>query len=153
MWNQYFDNREARGVSYDNRDSAPRASSSTLAPRTSATDIGPVRAVPHLRVLNMQAQPMLLHDTSSNATSSWRRPYLAQTSPNRLSCRVHCTSLTSQCDVLIVHHCVNVTALLRTPKTIGDHTINILLHLNIVNVHLPIGLGPRHEAIVTHLLP
>ena len=65
-WNQYFDHREARGVSYDNRDPAPRASSSALAPRTSATDVGPVRAVPHLRVLNMQAQPMLLHDTSSN---------------------------------------------------------------------------------------
>ncbi len=65
-WNQYFDSREARGASYDNRNPAPRASSSSLAPRTSATDVGPVRVVPQLRVLSMQAQPMLLHDTSSN---------------------------------------------------------------------------------------
>ena len=41
-WSQYFDHREARGVSYDNRDPAPQASSSALAPRTSATDVGPV---------------------------------------------------------------------------------------------------------------
>ncbi len=67
-WDQYYESREARGVDYDNRDSAPRASSrpSALASRTSATDVGPVQAVPRLRVLSMQAQPMLLHDTSSN---------------------------------------------------------------------------------------
>jgi hypothetical protein len=65
-WEQYFDSREARGTSYDNRGSAPRASSAALAPPTMVNEVGPVRAVPQLRVLDMQTQPMLLHDTASN---------------------------------------------------------------------------------------
>ena len=61
-----FDDRESRGVSYGNRDAAPRASSSALAPRASASDVGFVWVVPQLRVLDLQAQSLLLHDTSSN---------------------------------------------------------------------------------------
>ncbi len=65
-WNQYFESREDRSTAYNRRNDTTQASSSALAPRTSATNIGPVRSTPQLRVLNMQAQPMLLHDTASN---------------------------------------------------------------------------------------
>lgn len=65
-WDQYFGSQEAQGTSYDNRGPAPRTSSASLAPRPAATQVGPVRAIPQMRVLDLQAQPMLLHDTASN---------------------------------------------------------------------------------------
>jgi len=67
-WDQYFEGQEARGVSYQNTDSSRsrETSSHALAPRPSISDLGSVRILPQFRVVEMQAQPVLLHDTASN---------------------------------------------------------------------------------------
>jgi hypothetical protein len=67
-WDQYFEGQEARGVSYEGSSTAgpSRASSSALSPQTSITDVGPARVLPQFRVVEVQAQPLLLHDTASN---------------------------------------------------------------------------------------
>jgi hypothetical protein len=65
-WDQYFDSQEARGTSYNNRSPAPCTGSVALASRSLVTELGPVQAIPQLQVLDLQSQPMLLHDTASN---------------------------------------------------------------------------------------
>ena len=67
-WSQYFESQEARGVTYENTDATPYRSavSSALTHRPSFSDMGPVRTLPQFRVVEMQAQPVLLHDTASN---------------------------------------------------------------------------------------
>lgn len=67
-WEQYFESQKARGVSYETSSTADptRASSSALANRTTGTEVGSARALPQFRVVEMQAQPMLLHDSASN---------------------------------------------------------------------------------------
>jgi hypothetical protein len=66
-WDQYFGRQEASGVSYDSRnESTTHARSAAIVPRSDATNVGFVQAAPQFRVLGSQAQPMLLHDTSSN---------------------------------------------------------------------------------------
>jgi hypothetical protein len=65
-WEQYFEGQEARRVSYERPTSTRTAETSALAPRSLATEVGPVRTLPQFRVVNVQAQPLLLHDTASN---------------------------------------------------------------------------------------
>jgi hypothetical protein len=68
VWDQYFERQEARGISYESRDSSRslHASTSALAHRPSISDLSSARSLPQFRVIETQTQPILLHDTASN---------------------------------------------------------------------------------------
>ena len=67
-WEHYFERQEARGVSYEGPSAVTSrtAGPSAIIPRPSITDLSPARVLPQFRVVDVQAQPLLLHDTASN---------------------------------------------------------------------------------------
>lgn len=66
-WDRYFEEQRARGVSYEDdcATSARRAGPSALISRP-APDLALSRSLPQLRVVTLQPQPILLHDSASN---------------------------------------------------------------------------------------
>jgi hypothetical protein len=63
----YFQEQETRGVTYESSDTAisTRPSSSAPLSRASTSEVGFVRPPANFKVLNLQAQHMIIHDSSS----------------------------------------------------------------------------------------
>jgi hypothetical protein len=66
-WEAYFQEQEARGIEYEGSNPSPstRNSSTALLSRDPTLDVGSVRAPSNFRVLNLQAQHLIIHDSSS----------------------------------------------------------------------------------------
>jgi hypothetical protein len=67
-WDAYFRDQQAQGVTYDESDASlpSQPSSTALLPRAMTSDVGFARPPSNFRVLNLQAQHMIIHDSSSN---------------------------------------------------------------------------------------
>ena len=99
----------------------------------------------------MQAQPMLLHDTSSNQlvetailSTDFSQSAILQSALHPHSQPTRSSDRSPSRERI---------TLLHAPETTNDSIVNIPLRLTIVGVHLHVILDPPHEAIVTrHLM-
>ena len=66
-WEAYFQEQEAQGIKYEGSNSSPsmQNSSTALLSHDPTLDVGSVRSPSNFRVLNLQAQHLIIHNSSS----------------------------------------------------------------------------------------